>query len=85
MNRTGFCVQHFDFVGAEAVIADKAVALFLIADLRCRLEQIDERLQSYDRTRDYRFATERTEADTNSWTDVVRAYVGDQYPTADDW
>ena len=81
----GLCVQHFDFVGAEAVIIDKAVARFLIADLRVRLERIDKRLQSYDRTRDYRFAAQRTEADANSWTDVVRAYVGDQYPTADDW
>jgi hypothetical protein len=37
-----------------------------------------------ERTRDYRFAAERTEADASAWTDVVRSYVGDQYSLAGD-
>jgi hypothetical protein len=80
----GLCVPHLDLVGSEALAADRAVAGFLISDLRRRLLQIEERLLEYDRTRDYRFAAERTDAAANSWTDVVRAYVGDQYSLADD-
>jgi light-regulated signal transduction histidine kinase (bacteriophytochrome) len=45
---------------------------------------LEGRLETYDRTRDFRFAEERTEADANAWTDVVRSYVGDQFPAADD-
>ena len=39
------------------------MAAFLIGDLRRRLERLEQRLASYDRTRDYRFAGERTDAD----------------------
>jgi hypothetical protein len=78
----GLCVEHLDVVGAEALATDTAVASFLIADLRSRLEQLERRLLSYERTRDYRFAAERTESDTSAWTDVVRSYVGDQYSIA---
>lgn len=44
----------------------------------------ERRLLSYERTRDYRFAAERTESDVSAWTDVVRSYVGDQYSIASD-
>jgi hypothetical protein len=81
----GLCVQPLDFVGAEALLADTAVAALLIGDLRRRLERLEQRLVKYDRTRDYRFAAERTDADANAWTDVVRSYVGDQFALADDW
>ena len=81
----GLCVQHLEFVGAEALPSNTAVAAFLIGDLRGRLERLEQRLARYDRTRDYRFAHERTEADTNAWTDVVRSYVGDQFVLADGW
>jgi hypothetical protein len=77
-------VVYLDFVGAEALPSDTAVAAFLIGDLRRRLERLEERLASYDRTRDYRLTHERTEADTNAWTDVVRSYVGDQFALTDD-
>jgi hypothetical protein len=80
----GLCVEHLDSVGADALTADTAVAAFLIADLRFRLEQLERRLLSYERTRDYRFAAERTESDVSAWTDVVRSYVGDQYAIAGD-
>jgi len=80
----GLCVEHLDSVGADALTADTAVAAFLIADLRFRLEQLERRLLSYERTRDYRFAAERTESDASAWTDVVRSYVGDQYAIAGD-
>jgi hypothetical protein len=68
----------------KALVADTAVAAFLITDLRYRLELLERRLLSYERTRDYRFAAERTESDTSAWTDVVRSYVGDQYSITDD-
>jgi hypothetical protein len=79
----GLCVEHLDSVGADALVNDTGVAAFLIADLRLRLERLERRLLSYDRTRDYRFSEERTEADASAWTDVVRSYVGDQYAVAD--
>ena len=69
----GLCVEHLDAVGAEALAADTAVAAFLIADLRSRLEQLERRLLSYERTRDYQFAAERTEADTSAWTDAAHS------------
>jgi hypothetical protein len=80
----GLCVEHLDSVGAAALVADTAVAAFLIADLRTRLEQLEHRLLRYERTRDYRFAAERTDADASAWTDVVRSYVGDQYSLVGD-
>lgn len=76
----GLCVQHLDHVGAEALASDSGVAAFLIQDLRQRLQLLEKRLTEYDRTRDYRHSTERTDAD--AWTDVVRSYVGDQYADA---
>jgi hypothetical protein len=75
----GLCVQHLDLVGAAALAGDKGVAAFLIHDLRSRLERFEWRLSEYDRKRDYRYAEERTAADGEAWTDVVRSYVGDQY------
>jgi len=80
----GLCVQHLDLVGTEALAEDTTVAAFLIGDLRRRLQQLELRLLAYERTRDYRFAAERTDADANAWTDVVRSYVGDQFSIADD-
>ena len=83
----GLCVQHLDFVGVEALEANTAVDAFLIGDLRRRLERLErleQRLATYDRTRDYRFTSERTEADASAWTDVVRSYVGDQFALVDD-
>jgi hypothetical protein len=79
----GLCVQHLDFVGITALRSDTAVVAFLIGDLRRRLERLEQRLVSYEHTRDYRFSTERTEADVNAWTDVVRSYVGDQFALAE--
>jgi hypothetical protein len=74
----GLCVQHLDLVGAEALARERHVAAFLIADLKRRLELLNMRLAQYERTRDYRFAETRTEADSAAWTDVVRSYVGEQ-------
>jgi hypothetical protein len=76
----GLCLQHLDFVGAEALQRKTNVAAFLIRDLRRRLEQLEHRLSEYERTRDYRHQSDRTDVD--AWTDVVRSYVGDQYDLA---
>jgi hypothetical protein len=73
----GLCVQHLDLVGAEAMREKRDVAMFLIRDLRRRLEQLEQRLARYDRSRDYRYGDQRVDAD--AWTDVVRSYVGEQY------
>jgi hypothetical protein len=73
----GLCVQHLDLVGAEALRRSGRVAEFLIRDLRQRLEQLEQRLAEYDRTRDYRYTRERIDPD--AWTDAVRSYVGDRY------
>jgi len=80
----GLCVEHLDTVGSDALGTDASVAAFLIGEHRRRLQELQARLAAYDRTRDYRFAAERTEADANAWTDVVRSYVGDQFSAADD-
>jgi hypothetical protein len=80
----GLCVEHLDRVGGYALRVDRPVAAFLIGEHRRRLQELEGRLETYDRTRDFRFAEERTEADANAWTDVVRSYVGDQFPAADD-
>jgi len=79
----GLCVEHLDTVGSDALGTDASVATFLIGEHRRRLQELEARLAAYDRTRDYRFAAERTEADANAWTDVVRSYVGDQFSVAD--
>jgi hypothetical protein len=58
------------------------LAHYLLADWRRRLAELRARLAAYDRTRDYRFAAQRTEADERSWTDVIRCYVGPrEHPT----
>lgn len=80
----GLCVEHLDEVGSDALGSDSSVAAFLIGEHRRRLEQLERRLVAYDRTRDYRFAGERTEVDANAWTDVVRSYVGEQFRGGDD-
>jgi hypothetical protein len=79
----GLCVQHLDLVGSRALAVDAGVARFLVDDLRRRLEELEGRLVRFERTRDYRFAAERTEADHDAWTDVVRSYVGDPHAVAD--
>ena len=81
----GLCVEHFDRVGSDALNSNASVTAFLVGEHRRRLQKLEERLVAYDRTRDYRFSAERTEADANAWTDVVRSYVGDQFSVADDW
>jgi uncharacterized protein DUF6062 len=79
----GLCVEHLEHVGAEALVVDGDVALFLLRDGRRRLQALKRRLGDYARTRDYRHATERSPQIESAWTDVVRAYVGEPYPTAD--
>ena len=80
----GLCVQHLDFVGVEALDGEHRGGCVSDRRLCRRLERLEQRLATYDRTRDYRFTSERTEADASAWTDVVRSYVGDQFALVDD-
>ncbi len=79
----GLCMEHLEQVGAEALAVDGHVAVFLIHDGRRRLQALKGRLTHYARTRDYRYAAERSPQTESVWTDVVRSYVGEPYPAAD--
>jgi hypothetical protein len=67
----------FDHLALTADAASKAVASFLMADWRARLEALRAALAEYDRKRDHRFAHEPKGDEQRSWTDVIRRYVGE--------
>jgi hypothetical protein len=71
----GLCYTHLVMV-LDAAGDDDPVARFLLAEWRRRLEELRDRLAVFDRTRDYRYAAERTASDERSWTDVIHHYVG---------
>ncbi len=41
-----------------------------------------EQLAEFDRKRDYRYATESKGEEQDSWTEVIRRYVGERFPDA---
>lgn len=71
----GVCRPHLLAVLEVAGRREESVR-FLLEDWRRRLGDLRRRLADYDRTRDYRFAAERTAEDERSWTDVIGVYVG---------
>jgi hypothetical protein len=75
----GLCARHLE-VAVAAAEDEPRTARFLIDDWRSRLGRLAEELDGYDRTRDHRFADERTAAQVRACTEVVDRYVG----TADD-
>jgi hypothetical protein len=70
----GLCYAHLTLTAERA---GKAVAAFLLADWRARLETLRAGLAEYDRKRDHRFAHEDKGEEQRSWTEVIRRYVGE--------
>jgi hypothetical protein len=73
----GLCADHLEVAVAVAADGEPRVARFLVDDWRGRLSRLAEHLDRYDRTRDHRFAHERTAAQVRACADVLRRYVGD--------
>jgi hypothetical protein len=71
----GVCRPHLLVLLAAAGRREEP-ARFVLEDWRRRLSELRCHLVRYDRTRDHRFAAERTEADERSWTDVITHYAG---------
>lgn len=71
----GLCYPHLVVV-LDAAGDEHPLTRFLLADWRRRLEELRDRLAAFDRTRDHRYAAERTASDERSWTDVIHHYVG---------
>jgi len=71
----GLCYPHLLAV-LEAAGDREAPARYLLEDWRHRLEELRGRLADYDRKRDHRHAAERRAEDQESWTDIIRHYVG---------
>jgi len=74
----GLCVQHASSVLAAGLAeAELDVVRFIIDDLRSRLNAAAGLLAEYNRKRDYRYADEPKGDEQQSWTDVIRRYVGE--------
>lgn len=71
----GLCFEHL-VAAVEAAAGRDAVARYLVEDWRRRVVELRDRLARYDRTRDHRFAAERTDDLERSWTDAIRRYAG---------
>lgn len=69
------CFAHL-LVLLEAGGEDRRLVDYLLADWRRRLGELDRRLEHFDRTRDHRYAAERTQDDVRACTDIIRHYVG---------
>jgi hypothetical protein len=73
----GLCHAHLVAAVEEALEERPDVALFLLGDWRLRLERLAHDLAEYDRKRDVRYAQEPKGAEQESWTEVIRRYVGE--------
>lgn len=67
------CYQHLLNILESA---DEQSARFLLDDWRRRLTQLRNRLLHFDRTRDHRYAAQRTADDERACRDVLRYYLG---------
>jgi Family of unknown function (DUF6062) len=78
----GLCFAHLTRAVEHALETElDDVARFLLDDWRERLHAVRAQLAEFDRKRDYRFADEPKGAEQDSWTEVIRRYVGER--TAD--
>jgi hypothetical protein len=73
----GPCYPHLVAAVEQALETDQEVAQFLLSDFRTRLERLAHQLAEFDRKRDHRYANEPRGAEQDSWTEVVRRYVGE--------
>lgn len=71
----GVCFTHL-LVLLEVAEDDRHLVHYLLADWRRRLDELDRRLEHFDRTRDHRYTAERTQDDERACADVIRHYVG---------
>jgi hypothetical protein len=73
----GPCYTHFTYLLEEALTRKTDVALFILDDWRRRLRDLSHNLANYNLKRDYRYAAQRTAAEQESWTEVIRRYAGE--------
>ena len=71
----GVCYPHLLALIA-ATDGDESLTRYVLNDWSRRLSGLRRRLAEYDRTRDYRYASERSRVDERSWEEVVQQYVG---------
>jgi hypothetical protein len=80
----GLCFDHLARAVEHALDTDEEVAHLLVDDWRERLAHVRDQLAEFDRKRDYRYAAEPKGDEQDSWTEVIRRYVGERFPDADD-
>lgn len=78
----GLCFGHFLRALEHALETDEEIARLLLDDWRERLAHVREQLAEFDRKRDYRYAAEPKGEEQGSWTEVIRRYVGEDFPEA---
>ena len=78
----GLCFGHFLRALEHALGTDEEIARLLLDDWRERLAHVREQLAEFDRKRDYRYAAEPKGEEQGSWTEVIRRYVGEDFPEA---
>jgi len=66
----------------HALGTDEEIARLLLDDWRERLAHVREQLAEFDRKRDYRYAAEPKGEEQGSWTEVIRRYLGEDFPEA---
>ncbi len=76
----GLCFAHLVRVVEEAREQDAEVVRFLLRDWRDRLTEVRAQLEEFDRKRDVHYAHEPKGAEQDSWTEVIRRYVGEDIP-----
>lgn len=81
----GLCYAHLARAVEHALDngADD-VARLLLDDWRERLAHVRAQLAEFDRKRDYRYAAEPKGEEQDSWTEVIRRYVGERFADAGD-
>jgi len=76
----GVCFTHLGAAMAQALDGDdRATAVFLLDDWTARLADVQAGLAEFDRKRDYRYADEPKGSEQQSWTEVIRRYVGEDF------
>ncbi len=73
----GLCLRHLAAVADEASDDQAETVAFLLADGGSRLAEVRTQLEEFDRKRDVHFAHEAKGAEQDSWTEVIRRYVGE--------
>ena len=75
----GLCFVHLARTLEEAPTEDGDVVSFLLRDWRERLADVRGLLEDFDRKRDVRYADEPKGTEQDSWTEIIRRYVGEDF------